>query len=263
MIAEPVEGILGPSAGESVTGWRRALRQGENSLIVFSLAALLALPLIETVLRRFHTGISGSSAFVQNFTLIVGMLGGAIAARDGRLLSFSTLGSFLKGRVKAAARILSSGVAAAISAFLCVASAQFLLTEKQGGARLAYHIPTWLVELVLPIGFGLIALRLIWHAASHWKGRAMALLLASAVSLFFLHSPVAPEKLVVPALLALLVATLLGAPVFTAIGGAALILFWGDESPIAAIAVKHHSLVTNPSLPTIPLFTLAGYFLAE
>ena len=27
--------------------------------------------------------------------------------------------------------------------------------------------------------------------------------------------------------------------------------------------MKHHSLVTNPSLPTIPLFTLAGYFLAE
>ena len=263
MIAEPLEGILASSAAEPVTGWRRVLRHGENLLVVLSLAALMALPLIELVLRRFHSGISGSSAFVQNFTLIVGMLGGAIAARDGRLLSFSTLGSFLKGRVKAAARVLSNGVAAAISAFLCVASSQFLLTEKQGGGRIAYNIPAWIIELVLPIGFGLIALRLIWHAASHWKGRAIALLVACAISLFFVHSPIAHEKLVVPALLALLVATFLGAPVFTAIGGAALILFWGDQSPIAAIAVKHHSLVTNPSLPTIPLFTLAGYFLAE
>ena len=263
MIVEPLEGILASSAAEPVTGWRRVLRHGENLLVVLSLAALMALPLIELVLRRFHSGISGSSAFVQNFTLIVGMLGGAIAARDGRLLSFSTLGSFLKGRVKAAARVLSNGVAAAISAFLCVASSQFLLTEKQGGGRLAYNIPAWIVELVLPVGFGLIALRLIWHAASHWKGRAIALLVACAISLFFVHSPIAHEKLVVPALLALLVATFLGAPVFTAIGGAALILFWGDQSPIAAIAVKHHSLVTNPSLPTIPLFTLAGYYLAE
>src|SRR2546425_5522161 len=263
MIVEPLEGILASSAAEPVTGWRRLLRHGENLLVVLSLAALRALPLIEIILRRFHSGFSGSSAFVQNFTLIVGMLGGAIAARDGRLLSFSTLGSFLKGRVKAAARTLSSGVAAVISAFLCVASVQFLLTEKQGGARLAYNIPTWVVELVLPIGFGLIALRLIWHAASQWKGRAIALLLASAISLFFMHSPIAQEKLVVPALLALLVATFLGAPVFTAIGGAALILFWGEQSPIATIPLKHHSLVTNPSLPTIPLFTLAGYFLAE
>jgi C4-dicarboxylate transporter, DctM subunit len=263
MIVEPLEGIPGASTAEPVTGWRRVPRRGEDLLVVLSLAALMVLPLIEMVLRRFHSGISGSSAFVQNFTLIVGMLGGAIAARDGRLLSFSTLGSFLKGRVKATARVLSSGVAAAISAFLCVGSVQFLLTEKQGGGRIAYNIPTWMVELVLPIGFGLIALRLIWHAASHWKGRAIALLLASAISWFFVYSPIAHEKLVVPALLALLVATFLGAPVFTAIGGAALILFWGDQSPIASIAVKHYSLVTNPSLPTIPLFTLAGYFLAE
>jgi TRAP-type C4-dicarboxylate transport system permease small subunit len=263
MIGEPLEGVPGASAGESVTGWRRVLRQGENLLVVFSLAALMALPLIEIVLRRFHTGISGSSAFVQNFTLIVGMLGGAIAARDGRLLSFSTLGSFLKGRIKAAAHTVSSGVAAVISAFLCVASLKFLLTERQGGARLAYNIPTWLVELVLPIGFGLIALRLIWRASSHWKGRAVALLLAGAISLFFVHPPIAQEKLVVPALVALLVATLLGAPVFTAIGGAALILFWGDQTDIAAIAVKHYSLVDKPMTATIPLFTLAGYFLAE
>jgi len=94
-------------------------------------------------------------------------------------------------------------------------------------------------------------------------GRAAALLLAGVIILFFSHSPVAPEKLVAPALVALLVATVLGAPVFTTIGGAALILFWGDQSPIATIPLKHYSLVTNPSLPTIPLFTLAGYFLAE
>src|SRR5947207_1639893 len=204
MIAEPPEGIPGVPAGETVPGWRRVLRHGENLLVVLSLAALMALPLVELVLRRFHSGISGSSAFVQNFTLIVGMLGGAIAARDGRLLSFSTLGSFLKGRVKAAARTVSSGVAAAISAFLCVASVQFLLTEKQGGARLAYNIPIWLVELVLPIGFGLIALRIIRHASGHWKGRAIALLLASAISFFVMDSPIPREKLVVPAHVAML-----------------------------------------------------------
>jgi tripartite ATP-independent transporter DctM subunit len=60
-----------------------------------------------------------------------------------------------------------------------------------------------------------------------------------------------------------MLAVLLGAPVFTGIGGAALILFWADHSAIAAVPLKHYSLVTHPSLPTIPLFTLAGYFLAE
>src|SRR5206468_7308338 len=40
-------------------------------------------------------------------------------------------------------------------------------------------------------------------------------------------------------------------------------LFWWMNQPIAAIPVSQYSLVTNPSIPTLPLFTLAGYLLAE
>jgi tripartite ATP-independent transporter DctM subunit len=262
-VNELPEGLFTIPEGNQVTGWRRAARNTENLLLVAPLLALISLPLLETVLRRFHTGLSGSSAFVQHLTLIIGMFGGMIAARDGRLLSFSALAGLLKGRLRSAARIFSSAIAAAVSAFLCIASVKFVWTEKTGGGRLAYDIPTWIIELVLPIGFGLITLRLIWHAAGNWKGRITALLLATATALLCAWIPVDPEKLRVPALVLLFVATVLGAPVFTTIGGAALILFWADQLPIAAVPLKHYSLVTNPSLPTIPLFTLAGFFLAE
>jgi C4-dicarboxylate transporter, DctM subunit len=52
-------------------------------------------------------------------------------------------------------------------------------------------------------------------------------------------------------------------PAFVTLGGAALILFSGVDQPIASIPIDHYALVTNPTLPTLPLFTLAGYFLAE
>ena len=64
-------------------------------------------------------------------------------------------------------------------------------------------------------------------------------------------------------LIALGFATLFGAPLFVTLGGAALILFWGGGIPVAAVSVDHYRLVVNPTLPAIPLFTLAGYFLAE
>ena len=67
----------------------------------------------------------------------------------------------------------------------------------------------------------------------------------------------------VPALVIVGIATLLGAPVFTALGGAALILFWGHDIPVLPVPLKHYSLTTNDMLPSIPIFTLAGYFLAE
>ena len=259
----PQGALPGTSIGSEQGPWQRRLRSVEDWSLVLPLFALMALPLVEMGLRPLHTGISGSSAFVQHCTLLVGMLGGAIAAREGRLLSFSTLATFLRGRLKQAALIVSSASAAAISTFLCSASVRFVLTERTTAEHLAYGIPLWIVQLALPLGFGLIALRLIWHSAQHPQARLLTLGLTVAIVAFGAWSPIDPERLLLPALVALLMAVLLGAPVFTGIGGAALILFWADHSAIAAIPLKHYSLVTHPSLPTIPLFTLAGYFLAE
>lgn len=62
----------------------------------------------------------------------------------------------------------------------------------------------------------------------------------------------------IPALITLGIATLLGAPIFAALGGAALLLLQADGVPVASVAVNHYSLVVTPSLPAIPMFTLAG-----
>jgi C4-dicarboxylate transporter DctM subunit len=243
---------------------RRLIRTSENILLVIPLVAMLLLPVVEILLRTlFKTGISGSSAIVQHLTLIVGMLGGAIAARDGRLLALSPVQTLLKGRAKTAARIFSSGFAAAISFFLFLSSLQYVLDLKPLGKILVYGIPVWLIQLFLPLGFGLVAVRLVWRASEKWSGRCLALALAALVSGTAIWLPISPSHWMVPALLALGVATLLGAPVFTALGGAALILFWGHDLPLQAVPLKHYSLTTNDMLPSIPIFTLAGYFLAE
>ncbi|MBS0396801.1 MAG: TRAP transporter large permease subunit, partial [Proteobacteria bacterium] len=56
---------------------------------------------------------------------------------------------------------------------------------------------------------------------------------------------------------------LIGMPLFAVLAGAAALLFWHAGLPLAAIAVDHYRTVVNASLPAIPLFTLAGYVLAE
>jgi C4-dicarboxylate transporter, DctM subunit len=240
------------------------LCQAENLFLVLPLAAMLLLPVVEIILRSvFKTGISSSSAIVQHLTLIVGMLGGAIAARDQRLLALSPIQALLHGRAKAAVQIFSSGMAAAITFFLFLASLRYVTEMKPLGKILVYGIPTWVVQLILPIGFGLILVRLLWHASGKHLGRVLALVLAAATVGLALWAPFAPERLMLPALIVLGAATLLGAPVFTALGGAALILFWGHDLPIQSVALKHYSLTTNNMLPSIPIFTLAGYFLAE
>ena len=265
MITEAIPGTGLTSAAGAVEASRwRWLRRCENGLTVAALAAMMLLPVAEIVLRAvFKTGISGSSAIVQHLTLIVGMLGGALAARDGRLLALSPAQTLLKGRWKSAAHILGNSFGAAISAFLCVASARYVADMAPLGKILVYGIPVWTIQLVLPIGFGLVAARLLWNAAEKWGGRALALGVAGCVAVGAYASPFPPDRMMIPALVALVMATMLGAPIFTALGGAALILFWGHDLPVQSVPLKHYSLTTNDMLPSIPIFTLAGYFLAE
>jgi len=261
--SENVRGLWCWGTAQLAVG-RARVALAENGTIALVLAAMMVLPLLEIALRAvFKVGISGSTAIVQHLTLIAGMLGGAIAARDGRLLSLSTASNLLKGRWKSAALIFSGGVAVTITAFLCVASVQFVLAERESGNLFVYHIPIWVVQLALPLGFASVAWRLLRHASETWTGRGLTLLLAAALVWLTWHAPLPPSELVMPALLLLLAATILGAPVFTTLGGAALVLFWGADLPIASIPLDHYRLVTNATLPTIPLFTLAGYFLAE
>src|SRR5512143_276948 len=243
--------------------WRNVFRTGEDLAVAAALTLMVMLPLTEIFLRKlFHVGISGSTAFVQHLVLFIGMLGGAIAAREGRLLSLATV-TYLSGRWKSGARIFSNAIAAAMSALLCAASVQFVMSRKEAGETLAYGISIWLLQLVLPIGFALISIHLVRLASTQWSGRILTLALASALVLPGVLLPVDPALLETPALMSLGIATLLGAPVFVTLGGAALILFWGNGQTIAMIPIDHYRLAVNPTLPAIPLFTLAGYFLAE
>lgn len=244
--------------------WAGRLVHAENMVLAALLAVMMALPLIEALLRKLlHTGISGETSIEQHLTLLVGMAGGAIAAREGRLLSLGLADLFIHGKWRVVARVVSGAVAATISGWLLVASVRFVASERAAGGIVAYGVPRWTLQLALPIGFALIVLRILRGVATEWRWRGAAAVLAALLVVTSARPPVASAQLVVPAFAILLLATALGAPIFAVLGGAGLILFWRDASPIASLTVDHYGLVTNPTLPTVPLFTLAGYFLAE
>lgn len=246
--------------------WRifRFLHGVESFFLVTALVVMMLLPVTEIFMRAgFGRSLSGNSIIVQHLVLAVGMIGGAIAARKGRLLSLSTLTTFLSGRWKDIAHTVSHGIATGITVFLCVGSLQFALSSRQLGKMVIYDVPTWIVQLIIPIAFALIVVRLWWQSGHTWKGRLVAGALAAGLVLIGLFPPVDPEYLVMGGIIVVLIGMVLGAPIYAGLGGAALVLFWGEYSPISSLALDHYRLVVNPSLAAIPLFTLAGYFLAE
>jgi tripartite ATP-independent transporter DctM subunit len=225
----------------------------------------MLLPLAEIVTRKFlASGIPGSAPFAQNLTLWVGMLGAAIAARDGRLLVLAT-GEFLPKRLAAIGHVVGAFAGAAIATIFAVGGFELVQSEREMGELIALNVPIWLSMIVFPVAFGLIALRLIWRASPHWAGRAVAAFGIGAG--FFLASR--PALLeggsLWPWLIALLVAGVLGAPIFALLGGIAMFGFFIDGSTPVVPLIKAYSELTSPSanIAAIPLFTLTGFLLAE
>jgi C4-dicarboxylate transporter DctM subunit len=229
-----------------------------------ALAAMVALPLGEIALRRLAgVGIPGSIPFVQHLTLWVGFLGAALAARDGRLLALAT-GTFLpEGRIRRAAEVFAAAVGAAVAAVLCRAGVALVLGEREFGTVIAAGVKAWVAQLVLPVGFAVVAWRLVWRAAPSWQGRAVAalgLVVGLAVSI---RPGILEGASAWPGLAIILIAAALGAPIFAVLGGVAALLFMTSGVRPVAILISTYELAVNPTLPSIPLFTLAGFLLAE
>ncbi len=232
--------------------------------MVLALAVMVVLPLAEIVARSlFETGVPGAGAFTQHLTLWVGFLGAALAAKEGKLLALAT-GEFLpEGRFRQAAKIFTGAVGAGVSALLFLACYDLVRSEYEFGGDIALGVPVWVGQLALPVGFALVALRQVWYASERWWGRGLASLGLAVGVWLGLHPEILEFRPAWPALAVLLLATVLGGPIFVAIGGAAVFLFLAEAVPAAAVPAETYRLVVSPTLPAIPLFTLAGFLLAE
>ena len=236
----------------------------EDSLSVFALLAMAVLPLLEIALRMFFsTGIPGSAVWVQHLTLWVGFLGAAIAARKGELLSLSAGISLLGQKTRDASQIFASGMGVAVCGTLAYGSLQLVLVEREGGSLLALGLPVWVAQGIMPLGFLVIGLRILGKAPFGWKGRAITGSFLIFPILMWAFEGLPGHGLWIPLLVVFMAATVLGAPIFVILAGVAAVLLWDFFEPISAIAVETYGLTLKPILPTIPLFTFAGYILAE
>ncbi len=229
-----------------------------------ALVLMTLIPLVEILLRPLlGRGVENAPVLVQHLGLVLAMFGAVAAERHGHL---TTLGSGLaqlgSERLQAAVRLFAQGGAALICGLLALASWRFVASEIEVAHELAYGLRLWWIEAAMPIGFVLLGLKLgsrCFASRLRW---------ASAVGLPAIGYALAWQfdgaSLVLwPALLVLLALLLAGAPIFAVLGGLALALFWQDALPLASIPLSHYQITVNPSLPALPLFTLAGLIFAR
>ncbi len=224
---------------------------------------MVLLPIIEVVGRTIlGRGISGSIPLVQHLTLWIALAGAALSSRSDRHLALSTQ-SLLPKRFESAVRIVTSTLTFGILSCLVAASVDLVLIERQAGDIVAWDIPRWVFLLALPIGFGSITVRTLLNASDATRGRLIVLSGLLIPIIFGYWEPLLDMNLVVPLSLIILAATVLGMPIFAAIAGIALLLFFYDFTPANVIPGETYRLSSSSMLPSIPLFALGGYILAE
>ena len=232
-------------------------------MLVVAFIVSMLLPLIEALGRPLGgISIPGSATYRAQLTLWLAFVGGLLATRERRHLTLSTAEAIGQVKMRDRATLFASSVAAAACSVLAYSAVGVVNADRTQGEALAIGLPIWISECVMPLALALIALRLAWGAGESWKGRAVAF--ATIGAAFAIGAiPGAGHVLWLPLLVLVIAATLVGSPVFLAMGGVALVLFFKDSVPVSAVTAEVYRLMVSPTLPAIPLLTACGYVLAE
>jgi tripartite ATP-independent transporter DctM subunit len=228
----------------------------DEMLAGLALALMAIIPIVEIMSRPvMGKGVENAPVLVQHLGLVMAMFGALAAERFGHLTS---LGAVFHGF-----SAWAKGAASLVCGVLVWASWQLVASEREGAQTLAYGFPLWWVQMAMPVGFALLGVKLAMRSASQW-GWQLCLGLSLPIAGFILGWWVDGEVLAIePVLLGLVLMLLCGAPIFAVLGGLALALFLQEGLPLASVALSHYQITVNPSLPALPLFTLAGLVFAR
>lgn len=136
----------------------------ETALISLLVLAMVLLAGAQILLRNvFGGGLPWADPLLRAMVLWSAMLGALAAARDDKHIGIDFISHFVRGRARRLLRGTCLLFAAAISALLAWYGLG-LVELDFGSATTVAGIPSWCVEAIIPVGFGLLALRLAVRA---------------------------------------------------------------------------------------------------
>ena len=147
---------------------------------------MVLIPAIEVALRpTLGRGIDNAPVLVQHLGLVLAMAGALAAERHGHLTTLgSSLAQFVGAVWQQRLHLFAHGASAGVCGVLALASGRFVATEISAAHELAYGMPTWWVQAVMPVGFLLLGAKLgarcsarmgwLWALAAPGAGVALA-----------------------------------------------------------------------------------------
>lgn len=138
----------------------KAGRIGEDAILVLVLTSMILLAAAQIIMRNFlNFGFIWTDELLRMLVLWVGIAGAVAASRSDRHINVAVLDRYLAGSVKTILKAVIHLFTAVVCGIVTWHSVQFVQTSREFGDVLLGGVPAWLLQLVMPVGFGLISYR--------------------------------------------------------------------------------------------------------
>ena len=146
---------------------RRAAARIEDLVLTLLLTGMILLAFLQIVLRNTADfSISWGDPMLRILVLWLALAGAIVATRDDNHIRIDILSRFLPESFHRLLKRLIDLFSAAVCGTIAWQAMLFVIMEQEDGAAAFSNIPVWTLELILPIGFGVMALRFLANVAS-------------------------------------------------------------------------------------------------
>jgi C4-dicarboxylate transporter, DctQ subunit len=140
----------------------RLINRLEDSLLILMLATMVVLAVAQIAWRNFFgAGIAWADPLLRTLVLWVALSGAVIASRTDNHIRIDFFTRYIPQAYSAALQRLVFVFSASICALIAWHSARFVQMEYDTGSIAFAGIPAWVTELIIPVGFFLMALRYV------------------------------------------------------------------------------------------------------
>ena len=132
----------------------------EDALLLLILISMILLAGTQIFLRNFFDySLFWGDEMLRLMVLWLTVAGGLAASRMDKHISIAVLDRFLPDSVQLITKIIIDLFTASVCAFFAWHSARFVMDSYEFGDTLLKNTPAWMLQIILPIGFGLMAYR--------------------------------------------------------------------------------------------------------
>ena len=134
-------------------------------MLVLILSGMILLAASQIILRNFFGfGFIWADELLRMLVLWIAVAGAVAASRTDKHINIAVLDRFLPDKIGLVVKVIVDLFTAAVCLVVTWYSINFVQTSYEYQDVLMGNVPAWILQLVMPVGFGLISWRYLLFA---------------------------------------------------------------------------------------------------